>query len=105
MQTGYQRVAIAGLLSPLTLVQPLSALALPPAEEIPEEILRTQIVLDARSPIDGSPLTPAEYAEFQTQQQAPYQPPPQVSPQVRGVVNALRLRRFIKRFLPFIPIR
>ena len=39
--------------------------ALPPPEDIPEEILRTQIITEARSPYDGSPLTAAEYAEIQ----------------------------------------
>lgn len=100
-----QRLAIAGLISPLALVQVAPGLALPPPEDVPEEILRTQIVLDARSPIDGKPMTPAAYADLQNQQQTPFEPPPQVSSQVRGVVNALRLRRFVKRFLPFIPIR
>lgn len=104
--THVQRLVIATLLSPLPLVQfGALAFALPAAEDVPEEILRTQIVLDARSPIDGKPMTPAEYAAFQTQQQTPYEPPAQLSPQVRGVVGTLRIRRFIKRFLPFIPIK
>jgi hypothetical protein len=106
MQKIVQRVVIAGLLSPLTVVQSTVVFALPPADDVPEEILRTQIVLDARSPIDGKPMTPAEYAAFQAQQEAAMQPPAtQLSPQVRGVVTALKLRRFVKRFLPFIPIR
>ena len=100
-----QRMLIAGMLSPLTVIHSGAVLAVPPAEDVPEEILRTQIVLDARSPIDGKPMTPAEYAEFQAKQQAPFEPPPELSPQVRGVVRALRIRRFIKRFLPFIPIK
>jgi len=101
-----QRLTIATVLSSLSLM-PFGAiaLALPPAEDVPEEVLRTQIILDARSPIDGKPMTPADYATLQTQQQTPYEPPPQLSPQVRGVVTQLRLRRFIKRFLPFIPIK
>ncbi len=100
-----QWLAIASLISPFTLLPLSPGLALPPPEDVPEEILRTHIVLDARSPIDGKPMTPAAYADLQNQQQTPFEPPPQVSPQVRGVVNALRIRRFVKRFLPFIPIR
>jgi len=103
--TIYRRVAIAGLLSPLTLVHSTIVFALPPVEDVPEEILRTQIVLDARSPIDGKPMTPAEYAEFQAQQREALPAQAQLSPKVRGVVNALKIRRFIKRFLPFIPIK
>ncbi len=38
------------------------AAALPPASDVPEEILRTEIITQGRSPIDGTPLTPAEYA-------------------------------------------
>ncbi|MFO0172935.1 MAG: hypothetical protein ACK51W_10705 [Aphanizomenon sp.] len=38
--------------------------ALPPPEDIPEEILRTEIILAARSPIDGQIITPADYAEW-----------------------------------------
>lgn len=102
----HHRLAIAGVLSPLTLIHSTIVWALPPAEDVPEEILRTQIVLDARSPIDGRPMTPTEYAVFQAQQHAATQlPSSQLAPQVRGVVTALKIRRFIKRFLPFIPIK
>ncbi|MDX2241738.1 MAG: hypothetical protein NW224_13720 [Leptolyngbyaceae cyanobacterium bins.302] len=104
-----QRLAIASLLSPLMLIHASTVLAAPPleelpVEEVPEEILRTQIILDARSPIDGKPMTPAEYAELQAKEQAPFQPPA-VSQEVKDVVGALRVRRFIKKFLPFIPIK
>lgn len=42
-----------------------SAEALPPPEDIPEEILRTEIILEGRSPLDGKPLSAAEYAELE----------------------------------------
>uniref|UniRef100_A0A832H4A2 Glutathione S-transferase n=1 Tax=Oscillatoriales cyanobacterium SpSt-402 TaxID=2282168 RepID=A0A832H4A2_9CYAN len=101
-----QRVVLAGFLSPIALLQSVGiALALPPAEDMPEEVLRTQIILDARSPIDGKPMTPAEYAVLQTKQQTPYQPPSELSPQVKGVVGLLKFRKFVKTFLPFIPIK
>ncbi|MBW4518119.1 MAG: mitochondrial large ribosomal subunit protein uL30m [Scytolyngbya sp. HA4215-MV1] len=81
-------------------------LALPPPQDTPEEILRTEIILDARSPIDGKPLTAAEYAELEALLQTGINPPPaQVSPKVRKVISLLRLRRFFKTFLPFIPIK
>ena len=44
------------------------AIALPPPDDLPEEILRTEIITEARSPIDGQPLTAAEYAQLQAQQ-------------------------------------
>ncbi len=99
------RLIVAGCLSPLALVQGLASVALPPPEDVPEEVLRTQIIIDARSPIDGKPMTPAAYAELQAQEQAPLQPAPRLSPKLRSTVGLLKLRRFIKRFLPFIPMK
>ncbi|MBF2029268.1 MAG: hypothetical protein IGS48_21325 [Oscillatoriales cyanobacterium C42_A2020_001] len=101
-----RRATIAGLLSPIALLPSVGmALALPPAEDMPEEVLRTQIILDARSPIDGKPMTPAEYAVLQTKQQSTYQPASELPSQVKGVVGLLKLRKFVKTFLPFIPIK
>jgi hypothetical protein len=37
---------------------------LPPANDIPEEILRAEIITEARSPIDGKPLSAIEFAEL-----------------------------------------
>jgi hypothetical protein len=37
---------------------------LPPANDIPEEILRAEIIVEARSPIDGKPLSATEFAEL-----------------------------------------
>lgn len=100
------RVVSVGLLSPMVIVSGVgTAWALPPAEDVPEEILRTQIILDARSPIDGKPLTPAEYAELQAALQAPLEPSTKLSPKVKNLIGLLKLRRFIKRYLPFIPIK
>jgi hypothetical protein len=36
----------------------------PPLTDIPEEVLRTEIITEARSPIDGSPLSAVEFAEL-----------------------------------------
>ena len=52
----------------LCFLLPTPAIALPPPEDLPEEILRTEIITEARSPIDGQPITPAEYAKLQLQQ-------------------------------------
>ncbi|MBL1174610.1 hypothetical protein [Pantanalinema sp. GBBB05] len=90
-------------LSLLTVSPPV--LALPPADDQPEEVLRAQIIIGARSPIDGSPLTAAEYAELQAQLEPIPPSTPVVSPKVRKIIGLLKLRRFIKRFLPFIPIK
>ncbi|MGC9503447.1 hypothetical protein [Baaleninema sp.] len=75
------------------------ARALPPADDPPEEILRTEIVLEARSPIDGEPLTPAEYAQLQAELQQPNQPP-QLSSDVRYNLFLLRLLKLIRTVTP-----
>lgn len=81
------------------------ALALPPAVDTPEEVLRTEIILDARSPIDGQPMTPADYAELQNQLNATVEQPVELSGKLVNTVKLLKLRKFIKRYLPFIPLK
>jgi hypothetical protein len=77
-----------------------SSLALPPPEDIPEEILRTEIILEARSPIDGKPLTASEYAQLQAQlAQSPY--PPHLNPQIQQLIFLLEIRRLFKTLTPF----
>lgn len=78
------------------------AWALPPDEEIPEEVLRTEIITEARSPIDGQPLTPAEYAELQAALQAPPENP-SIDSDVRRLIFLLQLRRAARTLIPFIP--
>jgi hypothetical protein len=50
---------------------PVRAIDLPPATDIPEEVLRAEIITEARSPIDGKALSASEFAELviATQQQ------------------------------------
>ena len=78
------------------------AIALPQPEDPPEEILRTEIIIETRSPIDGSPLTAADYAELQAQLQAPLENP-DVSSEIKYLIFLLQIRRVIKPILPFIP--
>ncbi len=81
------------------------ALALPPAVETPEEVLRTEIILDARSPIDGQPMTPADYANLQNELNASIEPPIELSDKLVNTVKLLKLRKFVKKYLPFIPLK
>ncbi|MBW4645201.1 MAG: hypothetical protein KME23_19780 [Goleter apudmare HA4340-LM2] len=74
--------------------------ALPPPEEIPEEILRTEIITEARSPIDGKPLTAAEYAQLQEELQT--SPPPQLNSNIRQTVYLIRLRKTLLQLFPFL---
>lgn len=77
-------------------------MALPPPEDTPEEILRTEIIIDARSPIDGKPLSAAEYLELQEQlQQAP---PPTLNSTIRQQVFLLRLRKTLLQLFPFLDL-
>jgi hypothetical protein len=78
------------------------ARALPPADEIPEEILRTEIITAARSPIDGEPLTAAEYAALEVQLRDPNRHET-VSPEVAQIIFLLQIRRGLKPVFPFIP--
>jgi hypothetical protein len=75
-------------------------LSLPPPEDIPEEILRTEIITAARSPIDGKPLTAAEYAELQANLQIV--PPPKLDPKIRENIFLLRLRKGLLQIFPFL---
>ena len=79
-----------------------AAFALPPPEDTPEEVLRTQIIIEARSPIDGEPLTPAQYAELTVELSDPQPPDPQVNPKLRELIFLLRLRHQIRLILPFV---
>ena len=77
-----------------------SSLALPPPEDIPEEILRTEIILEARSPVDGQPLSAAEYAQLQAQlAQSPY--PRQLNPEIRQLIFLLEIHKLFKTITPF----
>lgn len=77
--------------------------ALPPPKDIPEEILRTEIITEARSPVTGEPLTASEYAELEIElhrQPELYNTTPQ---NLRSLIHLLRIRRAIRTFIPFIP--
>lgn len=79
-----------------------TALALPPPDDLPEEVLRTEIITEARSPIDGKPMTAEAYAELQAQMEAAARRPPEVDPEIRELVGLLRLRRAIRSVFPFL---
>ncbi|MEB3289296.1 MAG: hypothetical protein VKI82_05240 [Leptolyngbya sp.] len=94
------KIPSLALLASLLMASP--ALALPPPEDTPEEILRTEIITEARSPLTGEPLSAAEYAVLMEQLQDPNRNP-QVSTEVTGLIALLQFRRVVKPILPFIP--
>ncbi|MDX2212044.1 MAG: hypothetical protein SFY66_02025 [Oculatellaceae cyanobacterium bins.114] len=75
---------------------------LPPASDLPEEVARTQIILEARSPIDGRPLSAAEYAELQTRLENRDRVP-LLRPEIRQIIFLLEFRRGIYDLFPFLP--
>jgi len=82
------------------LLNPDSAFSLPPAEDIPEEILRTEIILEGRSPINGKPLSTKEYAELQAKF-SQNGDGPKVNADIQELIFLLQLRKFIKTIIPF----
>jgi hypothetical protein len=75
---------------------------LPPAADLPEEVLRTEMITEARSPIDGQPLTAAEYAELQAELRSTDAIKPRVSPKIQRLILLLRVRKVIKSIAPFL---
>ena len=80
----------------------INQIVLPPPEDVPEEILRTEIIFEARSPLDGSPLSPADYAQLQTELAAP-QTTLTLNPEIRYIIFLLQARRAFKPVIPFLP--
>lgn len=88
-------------LSSLLWVNVAQAQTLPPPDDIPEEVLRTEIILEGRSPVDGKALTATEYRELMDQL-AENPNPPQINSEVQHLIFLLRVRKMIKTFIPFI---
>ncbi len=74
--------------------------AVPAPDEIPEEILRTEIITAARSPLTGEPLSAAEYAQLLETLEAPAGDA-LVNEQIRYLVFLLQIRRSIRPIIPF----
>lgn len=94
----------------LSIVNPATAIAAPPSApaitpDIPEEILQTEVITSGRSPIDNRPLTATEYAELQLEIDRLNETPPSVSRDVKNVIGYLKLRKFLKTVIPFIPLK
>jgi hypothetical protein len=78
-----------------------AALALPPPEDVPEEILRTEVITEARSPLNGEPLPAADYAVLQDRLRDSNSETV-VNPDLAQLVELLQLRRILKPILPFL---
>lgn len=80
----------------------IDQIVLPPAQDVPEEILRTEIIFEARSPLDGSPMAPADYAQLQADLAAP-QTTLTLNSDIRYIIFLLQARRAFKPVVPFLP--
>jgi hypothetical protein len=73
---------------------------LPPITDIPEEVLRAEIITEARSPIDGKPLSAAEFAELvvtvERQNDLANATSATKNPEIRNILFLIRLRGFLK---------
>jgi hypothetical protein len=77
----------------------LSVSALPPPQDIPEEVLATEIIIEAKSPQDNQPLTPEEYALLEAEiAKSPF--PPQINSQLRHQIFLLRILKLIRSIVP-----
>lgn len=79
---------------------PQVARCLPPPEDIPEEVLRTEIITEGRSPIDGQPVTASEYAKIEQEQEISSLPP-NVNAEVQHTIFLLRVLKLFKTIKPF----
>jgi hypothetical protein len=72
----------------------------PPEADIPEEVLRAEIIIEARSPIDGKALSATEFAELvaNTKQQLDLDNASAAitNPKFKETLFLLRLRSFLR---------
>lgn len=94
-----RQVKFLSVLLGATLIGVKPAWGLPPPEDVPEEVLRTEIITRARSPIDGKPLTAAEYAQLRAQI-AEGTFAPEVNSKFQQLILLLRIRRLLRTIVP-----
>ena len=75
---------------------------LPPASEIPEEVLRLEDPGYGTSPVNGERLGLGEYARLMHELQEAQEVEPQINPKLKQLIFLLRLRKFLKTFVPFL---
>lgn len=68
-------------------------------EDLPEEILRGEIITEARSSLDGQILSAEQYAALMTElQTSPFAP--ELKPNLNRLIFLLQLRQFIRLLFP-----
>lgn len=97
-------LALVGKITLVTLLLssclPQYCVALPPEGDIPEEILRTEIILEGRSPVDGKALSARDYEELQADlRESPFAP--EIEGDLQQLIFLLQIRKLIKTIIPF----
>jgi hypothetical protein len=79
---------------------PVKAIDLPSDNDIPEEVLRAEIIIEARSPIDGKALSAEEFAQLVVTSQQKLDRDNAISatsnPKIKELLLLIRLRSFLK---------
>jgi hypothetical protein len=83
----------------LILLSPQVVVALPAPEDVPEEVLRTQIITEGRSPIDGTAVTATEYATIE-QALTEHRLPPNINAEIQHTIFLLRVLKLFKTVNP-----
>jgi hypothetical protein len=100
----FNRLTQRRRLAPLTLLamgwMTPAALALPLPNDVPEEVLRVEIIVDARDR-SGQPIGPGAYAQLQQTIDRRNQDNPQISEDLQSLLLQLRLLSVIKSVIPF----
>jgi hypothetical protein len=82
------------------IICPVGANPIPPNQDIPEEVLRAEIITEARSPINGKALSATDFAELvvTTKQQLDRDDAilATSNPKFKETLFLLRLRSFLK---------
>lgn len=83
--------------------QPLWGAPLPPAEDIPEEVMQIDIYEEATSVLDGQVITPATDAQQRDAIRIREEDlPGRLAPEVYQVMFLLKLRSIVRGLLPFL---
>lgn len=71
--------------------------ALPPPEDIPEEVLRIQPNFRSQSTQDNRPLSPHEYQSEQSEQSKGKDP--EITPEAKQLIYLLRIRQGLRSII------
>lgn len=85
---------------PLSTALPLPT-ALPSPEDLPEEVLLREVILQGRSPLDGTALSPEAYAALEAELGEFPAGSVAVSPALQSLLAQLKLLKLLRDIVPF----